>query len=74
MFVGVQHAGNLLHDFLGSESVVQPISDTHAARMIRMSRSIGIDIDQKMIIGSHFWIVQDLLTYGVLEHFFHLPR
>ena len=68
----VQHVGNLLHDFPGSEIVVDPFSDTHSARMIRVSESIGIDVDEKMIVGIDFWITEDLLSYGALKRFSHL--
>ena len=74
LFVGVQHAGNLLHDFLSSESIVHPFTDSHATGMIRVSQSIGIDVDEKMIVGLDFWIIEDLLAYGALERFFHLTR
>ena len=72
LFVGVQHVGNLLHDFPGSEIIVDPFSDPHATGMIRVSESIGIDVDEKMIVGMDFWIMEDLLSYGALERFFHL--
>ena len=72
LFVGVQHAGNLLHDFSGSESVVGPFSDSYSTGMIRVSQSIEIDVDEKGIVGIDFWIVEDLLSYGALERFFHL--
>ena len=40
--------------------------------MMRVSESIGIDIDEKMIIGADFWIIEDLFSYGALERVFHL--
>ena len=72
LFVGVQHVGNLLHDFPGSEIIVDPFSDPHSTGMIRVPESIGIDVDKKMIVGMDFWIIEDLFSYGALERFFHL--
>lgn len=73
LFVGFQHARYLLHDFSGSESVVKLFSDTYSARMIRLvSQSTGIDVDESMIVGSDFRIVQDSLSYGSSEGFFYL--
>ena len=74
LFVGIQHTRNLLHDFSGSEIIVHPFADSHATGMIRVSQPIGIDVDEKMIVGLDFWIVEDLLAYGALERFFHLTR
>ena len=74
LFVGVQHARNLLHDFSSSEIIVYPFTDSHPTGMIRVSQPIGIDVDEKMIVGLDFWIVEDLLAYGALERFFHLTR
>jgi len=37
-----------------------------------MSQSIGIDVDEKMIVGTDIWIVEDLLSYGALKGLFHL--
>ena len=39
---------------------------------IRVSESIGIDVDEEMIVGMDFWIIEDLISYGTLERFFHL--
>ena len=72
LFVGVQHARNLLHDFPRSESVVGPFPHPHARGMVRVSQAIGIDVDQEMIVGLDFGILQDLFPYGALERFFHL--
>ena len=74
LFVGVQHARNLLHDFSSSEIIVYPFTDSHPTGMIRVSQPIGIDVDEKMIVGVDFWIIEDLFAYGALERFFHLTR
>ena len=66
--------GDLLHDFLDSETVVQPFSDKHLAQMIQVSQLIGIVVNENGIIGSHFQIIEDLLTYGSLEGFFYLTQ
>ena len=61
-----------MHDFPGSEIIVNPFSDPHATGMIRVSESIGIDVDEKMIIAFDFWVIEDLVSYGSLECLFHL--
>jgi len=40
--------------------------------MVRVSQSVGIDVDEKMIVGMDFGIVEDLLSYGALKGLFHL--
>ena len=72
LFVGVQHTGNLLHDFPRSLIIFDPFPHPHATGMVRVSQSIGIDVDEKMIVGMDFWILQDLFSYGALERLFHL--
>ena len=72
LFVGVQHARNLLHDFPRSEVIVGPFPHPHARGMVRVSQSIGIDVNEKMIVGMDFGIFQDLVAYGALERLFHL--
>ena len=61
-----------MHDFPGSEIIVDPFSDPHSTGMIRVSESIGIDVDEKIIVGMDFWIIEDLVSYGALERYFHL--
>ena len=72
LFVRVQHTRNLLHDFLGPQVIVDQFPHPHATGMVRVSQSIGIDVDEKMIVGTHFGILQDLFSYGALERLFHL--
>ena len=52
--------------------MVHPFSHPHASGMV--SQSIGIDVDEKMIVGMDFWILEDLFAYGSLEGLFHLTR
>ena len=73
LFVGVQNARNLLHDFTGPEIIVDPFPDPHSTGMVRVSQAVGIDVNEKMIVGMDFWIIEDLFLYSASERFFHLP-
>ena len=52
--------------------MVDPFPHPHATGMVGVSQSIGIDVDEKMVVGMDFWILQDLFPYGALERVFHL--
>ena len=54
--------------------MVHPFSHPHASGMVRVSQSIGVDVDEKMIVGLDFWILEDLFANGPLEGLFHLTR